>query len=155
MKVSGLYLLSAIYLLLNPLSVMATDQVDSDTFIGWKLYHDSCVTCHGVGGVGTPLAPDLTESLQRLSPTEFRLKILNRYLVEVPREDAMSETRTIVRDTFLKEMNKSEMLDEAGMPMPEWKHNPIVSEHVDYLYRYLKARSMGTIGSERPEIIKE
>lgn len=144
----GLFLLDAV-----PAS--AADKVDTETFIGWSLYHDSCVTCHGVGGVGTALAPDLTESLKRLSATEFELKVLNRYLLEVPSEDAMSETRTAVRDAFIREINKSEIADATGMPMPEWKHNPIVKRNIDYIYRYLKGRSLGVIGPDRPEIFKE
>lgn len=142
-------------LLIDAVPAFAADKVDAETFIGWKLYHDSCVTCHGVGGVGTKLGPDLTESLKRLSAKEFELKVLNRYLLEVPSEEAMSESRSAVRDAFIREINKSELADAAGMPMPEWKHNPIVKENINYIYRYLKARSLGIIGPGRPEIVKE
>lgn len=155
MKLVPAHLVALALFLFSTVPVIAADQVDSETFIGWNLYHDSCVTCHGVGGVGTSLAPDLTESLKHLTATEFRLKVLNRYLIEVPREDAMAETRSIVRDSFIREMNKSEMTEAMGMPMPKWKHNPIVEEHVDYIYKYLKARSIGAIGPDRPELIKE
>lgn len=155
MKSNNAYLVTLALLLINTVPATATDQVDAGTFIGWSLYHDSCVTCHGEGGVGTALAPDLTESMKRLSAAEFELKVLNRYLLEVPSEDAMSETRSIVRDAFLREMNKAELTDATGMPMPQWKHNPIVTEHVDHIYNYLKARSMGAIGPDRPEITKE
>ncbi len=141
--------------LLYTVPVSGADQVDSETFVGWRLYHDTCVTCHGVGGVGSDLAPDLTESVQRLSEKEFELKVLNRYLLEVPVEESRAESRAIVRDAFLKEIQKHELGEETGMPMPEWKHNPIVADHIEYVYRYLKARSTGAIGPGKPEIMKE
>ena len=135
--------------------VMAADQVDSETFVGWRLFHDTCVTCHGVGGVGSDIAPDLTESVTRMSEKEFELKVMNRYLLEIPVEESRAESRTMVRDAFLREMRKKELGEETGMPMPEWKHNPIVADHIEYIYRYLKARSTGAIGPGKPEILKE
>ena len=67
-------------LLMNAAPVTTADKVGTETFIGWNLYHDSSVTCHGVGGAGTSLVPDLTESHKALSATEFEFKVLNRYL---------------------------------------------------------------------------
>lgn len=134
------------------LPAFATDQVDTETFVGWRLYHDTCVTCHGVGGGGAETAPDLTLSLNRLTENEFKTKVLNRYLIEVPSEEVTSENRSAIREAFIREMYKEQASES---PMPEWKHNPIVEEHVNYIYRYLKARSTGAIGPGKPEIIKE
>lgn len=130
----------------------AADKVDPETFVGWRLYHDTCVTCHGVGGGGAETAPDLTLSLNRLTKNEFKIRVLNRYLIEVPGEEVRSESRSVVRDAFIREMYKEQATET---PMPEWKHNPIVEEHVDFIYQYLKARSTGAIGPGKPEIMKE
>lgn len=146
---------SFILLIITTGNATANDIVDPETFVGWRMYHDSCVMCHGVGGVGSEIAPDLTESVKRLSLEEFRSKVLHRYLVEIPGEDAMAEGRAVVRNAFLNEIYKKQAAEEAGLPMPEWKHNPIVAEHVDYIYQYLKARSTGAIGPGHPEIMKE
>jgi len=58
-------------------------KVDASTFIGWSLFHNTCVGCHGVGGIGTELAPDLTQSISGLSPAEFTTKVFHRYSMPV------------------------------------------------------------------------
>ena len=50
-------------------------KVDSATFLGPNVFHQVCVDCHGFRGVGSELAPDFTESVQRLSPDEFRVRV--------------------------------------------------------------------------------
>lgn len=130
----------------------AADKVVPETFVGWRLYHDTCATCHGVGGEGADTAPDLTLSLNRLTKNEFKNKVLNRYLIDVPGEEVRSDSRSAVRDAFIREMYKEQATES---PMPEWKYNPIVEEHVDFIYQYLKERSTGAIGPGKPEIMKE
>ncbi len=34
-------------------------KVDAETFLGYNVFHSVCVGCHGVGGAGTDMAPDL------------------------------------------------------------------------------------------------
>ena len=131
------------------------NQVDVRTFAGWKLFHDTCVNCHGVGGTGSSLAPDLTASIKRFSPAEFDLKVLNRYLIVVPSDEAGSESGAAVRQAFITELARedSRRRDEQSMPM--WKNDPAVRENIANIYRYLKARSDGVLGPDRPEILNE
>jgi mono/diheme cytochrome c family protein len=118
-------------------------KVDSATFVGWSVFHHACVGCHGVGGVGSEIAPDLTESIIQLSPEEFRIKVLHQYAIKF--EQAMFE-----------EIQKQELRDRGELAtMPHWENNPIIKENVQNIYRYLKARSDGAIGPGKPKILKE
>ena len=59
-------------------------RIDAATFAGWRMYHQTCVQCHGADAIATGPAPDLLESVRRLSPDAFRIRVLNRYLISVP-----------------------------------------------------------------------
>ena len=122
-------------------------KVDASTFIGWSLFHYACVGCHGVGGVGTELAPDLTESLSGLSPAKFRIKVFHRYSISVG-------DRTDMINAIMAEVRKDEKRDSGELErMPKWKNNPIIRTHVLNIYGYLKARHDGVIGPEKPELM--
>jgi len=122
-------------------------KVDASTFIGWSLFHNTCVGCHGVGGVGTELAPDLTESVSALSTVEFTTKVLHRYSMPVG-------DRTDMTNAMMAEVRKDEMRESGELAkMPEWKNNPLVRAHVRNIYSYLKARHDGVIGPEKPELM--
>lgn len=122
-------------------------KVDASTFIGWSLFHNTCVGCHGVGGVGTELAPDLTISIERLSPVEFTTKVFHRYSMPVG-------DRTDMTNAIMAEIRKDEMRDSGELErMPQWKNNPLVRAHVLNIYGYLKARHDGVIGPDRPELM--
>ena len=62
-------------------------KVDPATFIGWSAFHHACVSCHGVGASGTEAGPDLTETADRLSPEQFRLRVLHRKIVRFTGDD--------------------------------------------------------------------
>ncbi len=122
-------------------------KVDASTFIGWSLFHTTCVGCHGVGGVGTELAPDLTQSISGLTPVEFTTKVFHRYSMPVG-------DRTDMTNAIMAEVRKDEMRDSGELErMPKWKNNPLVRAHVLNIYGYLKARHDGVIGPDRPELM--
>jgi len=39
--------------------------------------------------------------------------------------------------------------------MPRWENNPIIKDHLQNNYSFLKARADGAIGTGKPEILKE
>jgi mono/diheme cytochrome c family protein len=122
-------------------------KVDASTFIGWSLFHNTCVSCHGVGGGGTELAPDLTKSIEKLSPVEFTTKVFHRYSMPVG-------DRTDMTNAIMAEVQKDAQRDSGELErMPQWKSNPLVRAHVLNIYGYLKARHDGVIGPERPELM--
>jgi len=122
-------------------------KVDASTFIGWSLFHNTCVSCHGVGAGGSELAPDLTQSVEKLSPVEFTTKVFHRYSMPVG-------DRTDMTNAIMAEVRKDEMRDSGELEkMPKWKNNPLVRAHVLNIYGYLKARHDGVIGPDRPELM--
>ena len=122
-------------------------KVDASTFIGWSLFTNTCVGCHGVGGTGTELAPDLTESIAKLSPVEFTTKVFHRYSMPVG-------DRTDMTNAIMAEVRKDQKRDSGELEkMPQWKNNPLVKAHVLNIYGYLKARHDGVIGPDRPELM--
>ena len=131
------------------------NEVDGNTFLGWRQYEHSCIGCHGPGGSGSDIAPDLTVSLSRLSPAEFETKVLHRYMIAIPGDEINDSSRTAVREAILAEISKQELRDQGEPAMPQWKNNPAVLERVKNLYSYLKARADGVIGTERLELLKE
>jgi hypothetical protein len=130
-------------------------KVDPDTFFGWSIFHDTCVTCHGVGGSGSEIAPDLTERIKYYTPDNFRIRVLNRYLIILPASDVGTENVGAVRDAFLAEIAKEEQQDPGGMNMPKWEANPVVKARIMNIYNYLKARSDGVLGPEHPGVLKD
>src|SRR5262245_53425283 len=52
-------------------SVGADGTVDWYTFSGYRRYHADCHACHGPDGMGSSYAPALSESVKRISYTEF------------------------------------------------------------------------------------
>jgi len=130
-------------------------KVDQDTFLGWNIFHNTCVTCHGVGGSGTDIAPDLTESIKKYTPEKFRIRVLNRYLVTLSADEVRAENLGAVRDAFLAEVAKKELQDPGAMNMPQWESNPVVKARIMNIYGYLKARSDGVLGPEHPEVLKD
>lgn len=126
-------------------------KVDSATFIGWSMYHNACVNCHGVGGVGSDMAPDLTEIADRLSPEQFRLKVMHNTIVRFTGDDWRN-----MEQALFEEIAKQEKRDTGELEtMPRWKHNPAVTANIKNIYRYLKARADGAIGTKKPGILKE
>lgn len=47
-------------------------RVSRNVYQGWRLYHSVCNHCHGQDALGSSFAPNLLESMHRLSYREFR-----------------------------------------------------------------------------------
>lgn len=126
-------------------------KVDPATFIGYTTYSSVCVSCHGVGGVGTEVAPDLTtDRMDRLSPEQFRLKVMHRTIVKFTTDDWLN-----MEESMFNEIAKQESRDKGELEsMPRWQYNPMVTKNVDNIYRYLKARAANAIGPDKPGVLK-
>ena len=121
-------------------------KVDEATFTGWNAYNYVCVTCHGVGAVGTETAPDLTEIADRLSPEQFRLRVLHKKAIKFTGDDWRN-----MEQSMFEEIAKQEKRDQGELAnMPRWEYNPAIKDNVQNIYRYLKARADGVIGPDKP-----
>ncbi|MBL1141558.1 MAG: hypothetical protein HND53_05940 [Proteobacteria bacterium] len=125
--------------------------VDPETFIGYTTYHSVCVSCHGVGAVGTEVAPDLTtEMMDSLTLEQFRLKVMHRTIVKFTTDDWLN-----MEESMFNEIAKQESRDKGTLEtMPRWQHNPLVMKNIDNIYRYLRARAANAIGPDKPGILK-
>jgi mono/diheme cytochrome c family protein len=96
--------------------------VDAKTYTGWLRYSAFCQTCHGTGGIGSAIAPDLTQALKSLNARQFE---------------------TIVSCGLKGNLG-------TGV-MPAWKDNPNISPYIENLWAYLSARANGALGPGRPQ----
>jgi hypothetical protein len=125
--------------------------VDSKTFIGYNAFHHVCVGCHGVGGEGSELAPDLSESIEYLSPAQFKIKVLHKFAVKFSPDE-----RIEMEQAMFEEIRKQQHRDRGELAnMPRWQNNPMVSQNIQNIYRYLKARADGVIGPDKPGLLKD
>jgi methanol metabolism-related c-type cytochrome len=99
-------------------------KVDRGTYNGFRRYHSSCHVCHGPDGLGSSFAPALTESLKNLDYWEFQEVVVN---------------------------GKASAGATGQRVMPSFGTDPNVMNHLDDIYRYLKARSEGKVERGRPE----
>lgn len=98
-------------------------KVDIHVYNGYRRYGDACLRCHGPDGSGGSYAPDLTESLKRLSEDVFKDTVINGRVSQVT----------------------------ANSVMPPFGETQDVVINLDDIYAYLKARSDGAIGRGKPE----
>jgi mxaJ protein len=96
--------------------------VDAKTYTGWLRYSAFCQTCHGTGGVGSAIAPDLTQALKSLDKRQFE---------------------TIVSCGLKGNLG-------TGV-MPAWGDNPNIRPYIENLWTYLSARADGALGPGRPQ----
>ncbi len=123
-------------------------KVDESTFLGWRAYHSTCHTCHGVDATGTAVAPSLVERVKSLSARDFSIKVLTSYRIVVPASEASGDDQTAVREAFLEEVLRRE---RGELTMPAWESETTIRPHVLDLYAYLRARADGALGPGRPE----
>jgi quinoprotein dehydrogenase-associated probable ABC transporter substrate-binding protein len=97
-------------------------KVDNDTYVGWTRFAVFCERCHGPGGGGSALAPDLAAAVKGLNRRQFE---------------------TIVRCGVTGNLG-------SGV-MPAWGNNPNIMPYLDKLWDYLRARADGALGPGRPE----
>lgn len=109
----------------NPTFKVGKDgTVDWYTYIGFTRYSAECLRCHGPDGLGSTYAPALTDSLKRLSYSDF-------YAVVAGGKQAVSSSQNLV--------------------MPALGQDKNVMCFIDEIYTYLRARSDGAVGRGRPD----
>jgi methanol metabolism-related c-type cytochrome len=108
----------------NPTFKIAKDgTVDWYTYEGYLRYGGNCQQCHGPDGLGSSFAPSLVSALKTLSYGDF-LSIVA---------------------SGKKDVNTGQQL-----VMPALGTNPNVMCYIDAIYVYLRARSDGALGPQRP-----
>jgi hypothetical protein len=125
-------------------------RVDPGTYSGWRLFHTACHGCHGVGAVGTDLAPSLVERVGHLTPRAFATKVLTSYRIVPPLEGAASDDAAALREAAIEEIMRRERGAGPRVVMPAWDGDPRVEPHVLDLYAYLSARADGQLGPGKP-----
>ena len=138
----------------DPIYRVEQGKVDGRTFVGWRLYHETCVTCHGADAISSGAAPDLRERISTYTQKEFSIKVLNRYLVNVPADAVASESGSAVREAFIAALQSEEAAQQAPVTMPEWEGHPLIHDRVSAIYAYLKARADGALQPGKPELLK-
>lgn len=112
----------------DPVYVVKNGEVDQHVYNGFRRYGEACLRCHGPDGAGSSYAPNLTESLKRLSYDDVVNVIING------RKNVNSANNNV---------------------MPSFGTSEDVVNYMDDIYGYLKARSDGQLGRGRPKRIGE
>jgi methanol metabolism-related c-type cytochrome len=110
----------------DPTAVKSEDgeYFDWYTSSGYLRYGANCQQCHGPDGLGSSYAPSLVDSLKSLSYTDFFSIVASGK----------------------KEVNAAQQL-----VMPAFGMNRNVMCYIDPIYVYLRARSDGALGRQRPD----
>ncbi|HYG90647.1 MAG TPA: cytochrome c [Azospirillum sp.] len=109
-----------------PTYTVKDGQVDRGTYNGYRRFHSTCHTCHGFDASGSSFAPPLAESMKRLSYDEFKEVVIN---------------------------GRQNVGTTGDKVMPSFGTDPNVVQHLDDIYRYLKARADGSLPGGRPQRI--
>ena len=128
-------------------------QVDKSTYLGWWTFHVTCYECHGWDATGSDVAPDLTDSIKRLSPVEFTTKVLTRYHITLPDVEATAESQRALQEAIIQEVLRQERGEHGAIVMPAWEPDFRVKPHVMDLYAYLQARGDGVLKAGKPELL--
>jgi methanol metabolism-related c-type cytochrome len=104
--------------------VVKDGKVDQATYNGWRRYTESCLRCHGPDGSGSSYAPDLTDSLKKMTQEQFNEIVING------RKNVTTSQQNV---------------------MPAFGTVEDVALYINDIYAYLKARSDGVLGRGRPE----
>jgi hypothetical protein len=128
-------------------------RVDRNTYLGWKLFHTTCFTCHGRDATGTEVAPDLTQRIKSISPRDFATKVMTSYRIIVPSGDMSGNESSGYREAVIEEVLRKQRGEKGTVTMPAWESDPKVKPHILDLYAYLNARADGALGPGKPKII--
>jgi mono/diheme cytochrome c family protein len=124
-------------------------RVDRGTYTGWRLFHSACHACHGVGGVGSSVAPNLLERVPAMTPRDFASKVLTSYRLVSPADEDSGRSRAALLDDILERDREI----ARGQPvMPAWGGHAETAPHVLDLYAYLSARAAGDLGPGEPKV---
>ncbi len=129
-------------------------RVDAGTFTGWRIFHSSCQACHGVGALGSDLAPNLTERIKTYTPRGFATKVLTSYRIVTMAPDGSAEDRAAERAALVEQLLKRERSERGQVVMPAWDSDHDVPPHVLDLYAYLSARADGAIRAGKPAVVR-
>jgi methanol metabolism-related c-type cytochrome len=99
------------------------NKVDWYTYIGYMRYADNCLRCHGPDGLGSTYAPSLVDALQADNYGVFLQTVAGG-------KQAVSSSQQLV--------------------MPALGTDKNVMCFIDTIYVYLRARSDGALGRDRP-----
>ena len=99
-------------------------KVDKGTYNGYRRYTDACLRCHGPDGAGSSYAPNLTDSLKHLSHDDFVSTVMG---------------------------GKQDLSAGQNKVMPAFGNVSDVTDYLEDIYAYLKARSDGVLDRGRPE----
>jgi len=125
-------------------------RVDSGTYAGWRIFHSACSACHGMGGAGSAIAPDLTARIGNMTPRAFAAKVLASYRIVAPADGPPVDNGAATPDTMLEQIMRRERGTGGRVSMPAWEGDAMVDPHVLDLYAYLSARADGRIGVGEP-----
>jgi hypothetical protein len=128
-------------------------RVDRNTYLGWKLFHTTCFTCHGNNATGTDVAPNLVDRIKFISPRDFATKVMTSYRIVVPYGDLSGDESNRYREAVIEEVLRKQRGEKGSVTMPAWESDPKVKPHVLDLYAYLTARADGKLGPGKPKVI--
>lgn len=128
-------------------------RVDRGTYSGWRIFHTTCYSCHGVDAKGTDIAPNLVERVRNMTQRQFATKVLTSYRIALAPGTAAEEDPALVRDALIEEAMRRDRQLRGQIVMPAWDSSPTVNPHVLDLYAYLSARADGKLGPGRPKLI--
>jgi mono/diheme cytochrome c family protein len=131
--------------------IVVDGKVDASTYRGWRVFHYNCYGCHGIGAVGTDIAPDLTERVKNMSQNTFATIVRNRYRIVVP----AGEGEGGAKEAIVKEMQRHEAADRGEIIMPAWERTLREKPTLQDLYAYLRARADGALGPDMPGQLDE
>lgn len=135
--------------------VVVDGRVDRGTYTGWRLFHSGCHSCHGVGGVGTGVAPNLVEKIGNYTPRGFAVKVLTSYRIVPLSPDSGPPETLAEREALLELVMKRERMERGQPLMPAWDSNTTVAPHVLDIYAYLNARAEGSLGPGKPKLLAQ
>jgi mono/diheme cytochrome c family protein len=124
-------------------------RVDRGTYLGWRLFHSACHACHGVGGTGTAVAPNLLERMPTMTPRDFAAKVLTSYRLVSPADEDSGRGREALLEDILK---RDRARARGQVVMPAWDGHADMAPHVLDLYAYLNARASGELGPGQPKV---
>lgn len=130
-------------------------KVDPGTYTGWRLFHSACYGCHGVGAVGTDLAPNLVQRVKTMTPRDFATKVLTSYRIVQPLDGASPDDRGAARDATIDDIMRRQRGSRVRIIMPAWDVDPLVNPHVLDLFAYLTARADGQLGPGEPTVLTQ
>lgn len=133
--------------------VVIDGRADRGTYAGWKLFHTHCDGCHGVGGVGSGVAPNLVDRIGNYTPRGFATKVLTSYRIVPMSPDGAPPETDAEREALLEQVMKRERTDRGQPLMPAWDADAEVAPHVLDIYAYLNARAVGVLGPGKPRLL--